>query len=311
MIKRVLYSSAIVVCSSLFTLLFVRAATTSDNTLFTFFNLKSAVKTTNSLPNQHINAPKIPESITFAGEIVPLDELDTRERFDNELIINTNRHSSTILLIKKANRFFPVIEKILAEQGIPDDFKYLCMAESGLDNVVSSLGASGFWQFMKNTAPQYGLFIDSEVDERYDLEKSTIAACKYLKSAREINGSWTNAAASYNMGITGVTNQISKQEDSIYYNLFLNSETSRYIFRILALKTIYENQHQYGFYLDKEDLYEPYETKEIIVDNYIDWMSFAQNNQISYKMVRRLNPWIRDPKLVNKERRSYQVKIPK
>ncbi len=309
--KRILYFITTVICSSLLTLLFVRAASSPDG-LFTFFNPNASQTTTTSLPNQHVNAPKIPATLSFAGEKVPLDDIEIRERLDNELIVNSYKHSATILMIKRANRFFPIIEKILAENNIPDDFKYLCMAESGLENVVSSAGASGYWQFMKSTAPIYGLVVNSEVDERYDIEKSTIAACKYLTSAKASNGSWTNAAAGYNMGINGINNQANKQGDSDYYNLFLNSETSRYIFRILALKVIYENQQKYGFYLDKDDLYEPYPIRETIaVDGYVDWVTFAQNNNTSYKMIRRMNPWIRDPKLYNKERRTYQVKIAK
>jgi hypothetical protein len=309
MIKKTAYFFALVICSSAATLIFVNAASSSD-TLFTFFNLSSGKKTTISLPNQHINAPKIPESITFAGEKVPLDDIEVRERFDKELVIHANRHSSTIFLIKRANRFFPVIEKILEEQGVPNDFKYLCMAESALDNVVSPAGATGFWQFMKGTAPKYDLYISAEVDERYNLEKATEAACKYLKEAKETSGSWTTAAAGYNMGIAGINNQINKQTDSIYYNLFLNSETSRYLFNILAIKTIYENQHEYGYYLDKEDLYEPYDTKTVAIDSATNWVDFAKENGTNYKMVRKLNPWIREPKLTNKERRTYWVKIP-
>lgn len=309
MIKKISYFTAIVVCSSIITLLFIRA-TNSPESKFTFFNINATQKFPTSLVNQHIEAPKLPDEIYFAGEKVPLDDIEVRERLDKELVINANLHSATTLLIKRANKYLPTIEKILKENNIPDDFKYLCMAESALDNVVSSAGASGFWQFMKGTAPLYGLVVNSEVDERYNLEKATAAACKYLWNAKENSGTWTNAAAGYNMGIAGVSNQIAKQDSDDYYDLFLNTETSRYIFRILALKTIYENQQQYGFYLNQDDLYQPYATKEVVVDGYTDWVTFAKNNNTTYKMVRRLNPWIRDPKLYNKERRTYFVKIP-
>lgn len=283
--------------------------TQTCNNIFEYFNLHSTTKHKAGLDKIQIRAPKIPSSLSFAGEPVPLDDWEIRERLDRELIVNCNLHSATIFYIKRANRFFPTIEKILAENNVPDDFKYLCVAESGLDNVVSPAGASGFWQFMRNTASVYGLVVNNEIDERYNLEKSTHAACKYLIQAKSSVGSWTAAAAGYNMGIAGVQTQIAKQNENSYYNLFLNTETSRYVFRILALKTIYENQNQYGFYLDKEDLYTEIKTKDIAVNGAVDWIEFAKNNNITYKDLRRLNPWIREPKMQNAEKRTFQVKI--
>lgn len=296
------------------TLLLATILMSSNNAstkIFKYFNLGSNKELTTGIELLHIQAPKLPSSISFAGEQVPLNDWEVRERLDRELVVNCNLHSSTIFLIKKANRFFPTIEKILAENNIPDDFKYLCMAESGLDNVVSPSGASGFWQFMRGTAPSYGLFISTEIDERYNLEKATLAACKYLLEAKNTTGSWAAAAAGYNMGIVGIQNQINKQGSSNYYDLYLNSETSRYLSRIIALKTIYENQNNYGFYLDKDDLYPVLATKEIEVNGSEDWYNFAKNNNTSYKMIRKLNPWIREPKLINKEKRTYFVSIPK
>jgi membrane-bound lytic murein transglycosylase D len=282
-----------------------------SNKIFRYFNLNNKTEINHSIQQLHIQAPKIPKTISFAGEQVPLNDWEVRERLDRELVVNCNLHSATIFLIKRANRFLPTIEKILAENNIPDDFKFLCMAESGLDNVVSPAGASGFWQFMKGTAPSYGLIVNSEVDERYHLEKATQAACKYLYESKNNTGSWTAAAAGYNMGIVGIKNQIDKQIDSNYYNLFLNTETSRYLLRIIALKIIYENQNDYGFYLENDDLYPKIDTKEVEVNGAEDWVAFAKNNNTTYKIIRKLNPWIRESKLYNKERRTYFVKIPK
>ena len=290
--------------------LFIHATVDSSNSYFPF--IKSNAKQENlALPIQNAYAVKIPAKVSFAGEEVPLDDPEVRERLDRELTVNSYWQSSTIIMLKRANRFLPTIEKVLKEEAVPDDFKYLCMAESGLDNVVSPSGASGFWQFMRGTAPSYGLFISTEIDERYNLEKATLAACKYLLEAKNTTGSWAAAAAGYNMGIVGIQNQINKQGSSNYYDLYLNSETSRYLSRIIALKLIYENQNNYGFYIDKDDLYPVLATKEIEVNGSEDWYNFAKNNNTSYKMIRKLNPWIREPKLINKEKRTYFVSIPK
>ncbi len=289
--------------------LFINATIDDANSYFPF--IKSNAKQENlALPIQNAYAVKIPESVTFAGEAVPVDDPEVRERLDRELTVNAYWQSSTIILLKRANRWLPAIEKILKEENVPDDFKYLCMAESSLDNVVSPSGASGFWQFMKATGTQYGLLINSEVDERYQLEKATRAACKYLRDAKDKSGSWTAAAASYNMGLAGVNKQQNLQGETAYYNLLLNTETSRYVQRIVALKIIHQHQKDYGFYLSEEDVYPEYKYTIKQVSGSVSWVSFAKENNISYKLLRIYNPWIRDYNLVNKEKRTFDVKIP-
>lgn len=304
--KRTFYF--IVGISILFVMLFINA-TTREDTYFPF--IKAADKKENlALPLQNAYAVKLPESVSFAGENVPLDDIEVRERLDRELSVNAYWQSSTIIMLKRANRWLPTIEKILKEENVPDDFKYLCMAESALDNAISSAGASGFWQFMKTTGLQYGLIINSDVDERYNLEKSTRAACRYLRDAKEKTGSWTAAAAGYNMGLAGVNKQQLLQGETAYYDLFLNTETSRYVQRIVALKIIHQHQKDYGFYLTNEDLYPELKYTIQQVSGPINWVSFAKENNTSYKMLRIYNPWIRNFNLLNKERRTFDVKIP-
>lgn len=290
-------------------ILFINATTDSVGKYFPF--MKANAKEENiSMPLQNAFAVKIPESVTFAGETVPLDDPEVRERLDRELTVNAYWQSSTIIMFKRANRWLPTIEKILKEEGVPDDFKYLCMAESSLDNVVSPAGASGFWQFMKATGTQYGLMITGEVDERYHLEKATRAACKYLRDAKDKSGSWTAAAASYNMGLAGVNKQQNLQGETAYYHLLLNTETSRYVQRIVAIKIIHQNQKDFGFYLTKEDLYPELKYTTQQVSGSVNWVSFAKQNNISYKLLRIYNPWIRDYNMLNKEKKTYEVKIP-
>ncbi|HMW12592.1 MAG TPA: lytic transglycosylase domain-containing protein [Chitinophagales bacterium] len=304
--KRTFYF--IVGISILFVMLFINA-TTREDIYFPF--IKAADKKENlALPLQNAYAVKLPESVSFAGENVPLDDIEVRERLDRELSVNAYWQSSTIIMLKRANRWLPTIEKILKEESVPDDFKYLCMAESALDNAISSAGASGFWQFMKTTGLQYGLIINSDVDERYNLEKSTRAACRYLRDAKEKTGSWTAAAAGYNMGLAGVNKQQLLQGETAYYDLFLNTETSRYVQRIVALKIIHQHQKDYGFYLTNEDLYPELKYTIQQVSGPINWVSFAKENNTSYKMLRIYNPWIRNFNLLNKERRTFDVKIP-
>lgn len=299
----------ILLLAAIVVLLFINATVDGNNSYFSF--LKSETKKENlALPVQTTYAVKLPEKADFAGEAVPLDDIEVRERLDRELTVNSYWQSSTLLMFKRANRWLPTIEKILKEENIPDDFKYLCMAESGFDNVVSSAGASGFWQFMKATAPQYGLLVNGEVDERYHLEKSTRAACKYLRESKEKTGSWTAAAAGYNMGVAGVTKQQGLQGETAYYQLLLNSETSRYVQRIVALKIIHQNQKDFGFYLSKDDLYPELKFTIKEVSGSVNWVSFAKENNTSYKLLRIYNPWIRDMNLLNKERRTFEVKIP-
>lgn len=260
--------------------------------------------------NYRIYALDIPEKLSFANEQLPLTILDVRERLDRELLVNTYWQSQTLFLIKRKERWFPVIEPILKANNIPDDFKYLALAESGLTNVVSPSGAAGFWQFLEATGTQYGLEINSEVDERYHLEKATVAACAYLKEAYAIFKNWSLVAASYNMGIDGIKRQMEKQGASDYYDLLLVEETARYVFRIVALKEICSNPLHYGFHLRKRDLYPPYTFKLVTVDTPItDLPNFALSQGINYKELKLLNPWLRTPTLTNKSKKKYTIKI--
>lgn len=253
----------------------------------------------------------IPVAIDFAGENAPLQIADVRERFERELLVNANLDATTLLIIKRANRAFPVIEPILQRYGIPDDFKYLAVIESGLVNAVSPAGARGVWQFMPETAREKGLEVSETVDERYHLEKSTEAACRYLLDAKQRFGSWTLAAASYNGGITGVNRQIEFQKVSNYYDLLLTDETARYVFRILALKEIMKNPVLYGFTIAPEELYSNLPSKKISVDSSItDLAAFAIEQGINYKILKIHNPWLRDRKLLNVSRKKYELEIP-
>jgi membrane-bound lytic murein transglycosylase D len=258
-----------------------------------------------------IIAPKIPDEMSFCGERVPLENFEVFERIDRELIVNTYFHSHTILALKRANRWFPVIEPILAQNNIPDDFKYLMVAESGIYNAISSAGATGYWQFMEGTAIKYGLEVSSEVDERYHVEKSTIAACKYLNEAYSKFGSWTIAAASYNMGIPGIEKQIQRQKTRNYYNLVINEETSRYIARIIATKEIMNYPEKYGFEIKEEDLYQPLLFNEEFINGSIaDLTDYAISKGINYKILKLYNPWLRDNTLKNPGNKTYAIKIP-
>ncbi len=253
----------------------------------------------------------LPTEISFAGENVPMGQFYVQEALDNELTVNTYWHSSTIFLIKKANRWFPVIEPILKKNGIPDDFKYLAVAESGLKNVVSPAGASGFWQIMKTTGQEYGLEINSEVDERYHVEKATEAACKYLNNAYKKHGSWTLAAASYNAGMGKISKETEKQKEDNYYDMNFGEETGRYVYRILALKEILSKPTQYGFHLRKEDLYQPFKTYEVEVDSTIpNLTAFAARFGLNYKELKIYNPWLRDAHLPDVSRKIYKIKVP-
>mgnify|MGYP006079764295 FL=1 len=258
-----------------------------------------------------IEALDIPNVMTFAGERVPLQDTDVRERLDREIHVNTYWHSNMLLMIKKANRFFSEIEPLLKKYNLPDDFKYLAVAESGLDNVTSHAGASGFWQFMKATGKEYGLEINNYVDERYNLELATKVAAQYLINSKELFGSWTNAAAAYNAGNAGITKQMKRQDATDYYSLLLNSETGRYVFRILAFKEILSNPEKYGFYVDQQDLYQAIPTKTIIIDTPVtDFAKFAKQQGINYKILKIHNPWLRDTYLKNASGKAYSIKIP-
>lgn len=254
----------------------------------------------------------IPDNLTFCGSPVPTFDTDIRERMDRELLVNTYWQSNTMLFHKRANRWFPVIEPILRKNGVPDDFKYLAVIESGLTNTVSPSGAVGYWQILEATAKQYGLEVNSEVDERYHVEKSTEAACKYLKEAYEKFGSWELAAASYNMGMGGISKQVNRQRQTNYYDLILNQETSRYVFRIIAAKLILENPTRYGFHFREKDLYRPEKTYEVKITGPVaDFADFAAEHKTTYKIVKLFNPWLREASLSNKEGKTYVVKLPK
>jgi len=254
---------------------------------------------------------KLPDTLDFAGERVPVENFDTRESLEREIIMTAYRHGSTIMIIKRAPRYFPVIEKILKENGIPDDFKYVAVAESELSNMVSPAGAVGFWQILSGTGRESGLEINNEVDERYHLEKSTEVACNYIKKSYERYGSWTLAAASYNGGRNALDEQISIQKQTNYYDLLLAEETARYIFRILAYKIIMNNPAEYGFEIDKEELYPPLRYTEVKVDTAInDFSRFAAHFGTNYKILKFFNPWLRKPYLSRKSGKTYYIKIP-
>ncbi len=253
----------------------------------------------------------IPDSIAFSGELVPTDLFYVKEQLDRELTVNTYWHSSTLLTIKRANRWFPVIEPILAKKGIPADFKYLALIESALMNVVSPSGAAGFWQFLEKTGKEYGLEINKEVDERYHVEKATEAACDYLNKAYLKFGNWTLVAASYNAGQGRIDESIDRQQSRNFYHLYLNDETSRYIFRILAMKIIYENPVKYGFKMEKGDLYDPLDVKTVKVTSTIsDLPAFARQQNTTYRMLKELNPWLRSDKLTVRGGEEYFIALP-
>lgn len=263
------------------------------------------------LQSSYIIPIPIPDSLSFAGETVPVKYFDVRESLDRELQVNTFWHSQTVILLKRANRFFPVIEPILKKNNIPDDFKYLAVAESGLSQAISPSKAVGFWQILEGTAKEFGLEVNGEVDERYHIEKSTEAACRYLRKSYQKYGNWTMAAASYNMGTNGISKQMNRQENDSYYDMVLGEETGRYVFRILAIKVIFENPERYGFFLDKKDLYPPYRFTEVQVDTAITSIAqFARQFDSNYKLIKMLNAWLRDNHLVNKAHKTYTIKIP-
>jgi len=256
-------------------------------------------------------SPYIPEVVEFAGEPLPIHLFDVRENLERELIVNMNFHSSTLQYLKRVTRYFPVIEPILAAHGIPDDFKYLALIESDFRNRVSPRGATGFWQFMRAAAIDFGLEMNNEVDERYHLEKSTIAASRYLNDAYRIFGSWTMAAAAYNMGRAGLTAQVRRQRANNYYDLILNEETARYVFRIAAVKLILNDPLRYGFYVPEDRKYRPIPYTEVEVRTSIpDLIDFAANHNTNYRMLRLINPWLRGTSLTNTARKTYIIKIP-
>jgi len=253
----------------------------------------------------------IPDSLSFAGEAVPMNLTDVRERVDKELHINTYWHNNTIFLMKRANRWLPQIQEILRRHNIPDDFKYLPLIESGLMNDISPKDAVGFWQILKSAGKENGLEISKDVDERYDPLKATEAACRYLKKAHDKFGNWTVVAASYNRGMGGMERAIENQKVTSYYDLFLNDETSRYVFRIIACKEIIENPLKYGFKINPKHLYQTEPVRYVTVrENIKDLVEFAKKNGTNYKLLKRHNPWLRDDKLTVKKGKVYKIAIP-
>jgi peptidoglycan lytic transglycosylase D len=282
--------------------------------IFLFINFSFTLKSKyeEDFPQGYrIISPFIPDDLTFCGEKVPMQNFEVSERIEKEFIVNTYFHSSTILALKKANRWFPVIEPILKRNNIPDDFKFLSVIESGLSNAVSPAGAVGFWQFMEEPAVKYGLEVNDEVDERYNVEKSTEAACKYLNDAHSQFGSWTLAAASFNMGIDGIQKQLLRQKTNNYYNLVLGDETSRYIARIIAVKQIFNDPKKYGYDINENDLYPPLKSYTIRLDSSItDFADYSFKLGINYKTLKLYNPWLRDSCLINKNYKEYFIKLP-
>ena len=251
------------------------------------------------------------EDLTFAGERVPLEMFNIRERYERELLSTCYFHSNTMLLVKRSSRWFPVIEPILKKYGIPEDFKYLCVAESTLTNAVSPAGAVGFWQFMEATGKEYGLEINKEVDMRYNVEMETEAACRYFLKSYEIYHNWTLVAASFNAGTRRLSKFLKEQKVHSYYDLLLSDETERYIFRILAFKTILSNPEKYGIYVSKNLEYQPFKYKTVVVTESVDsWADFALEHDITYKLLKIFNPWLRDKSLKVKKGEVYEIKIP-
>ncbi len=254
---------------------------------------------------------EIPDRVTFAGESVPLDLFDVREALDREMLSNTYFHSQTIRLIKLANRYFPQIEPVLRKNLVPDDFKYLAVAESGLSQVVSPARAVGFWQLLKGTATEYGLEVGQEVDERYHVVKSTEVACKYLIESYRKYGNWTMTAASYNAGRKGVDRQMERQKADNYYDLLLNEETARYLYRVVAFKLIFEDPAAYGFNLTENELYPEIPVYTVEIDSSVeDFADFARERGTNYKILKYLNPWLRDNKLTNSSHKTYEILLP-
>lgn len=257
-------------------------------------------------------SPSLPHALSLFDEPVPMESFGVREALDHELVVNTYRHSSTILYLKRAARWFPVIEPILIEEGVPVDFKYLAVVESGLSQAVSPAGASGFWQFMKKTAPEFGLEVSSTVDERYHVEKATHAACAYLKEAHGKFGSWVLAAASYNMGQSGVSSALEAQRVSTYWDLHLNAETARYVYRLLALREVMERPEVYGFHLSSSDVYAPIEGTEVeIVESVTDLAAFALEHGTTLRELKAVNPWLRADRVDVAAGTSYRIQIPR
>lgn len=288
--------------------------------IFLFFNNAveigrqniSASESSKYMQNYNVYALELPSEIYFAGERAPLERWYVKEALDREFLVNTYWQSQTLLLLKRANRFLPMISTILSEKGVPDDLKYIAVVESGLiPTVVSPAGAMGIWQFMKGTGREYGLEINDEIDERYHIEKATRAACDYLQEAKDSLGNWTLAAAAYNAGLSGIQKQLERQDASNYYDLLLNPETGRYVYRILAIKTILENPKKYGFKFHAKDLYQSIPTSRILVNTSIENLAIWSKQQgINYPILKEFNPWLRQSYLKNKYKKTYYIEVP-
>ena len=261
--------------------------------------------------NYQVKYPIIPNQLFFCDELVPIDQEDIYDRLEKEMIVNTYWHSKTLLTYKRSKKYFPIIEEILKENNMPDDLKYLVVAESGLENATSPAGAKGFWQFMKKTGQQYNLEINSEIDERYNLVKSSKAACKYLQYLYDMFNDWTLAAAAYNMGENALKRNIQKQKVDNYYDLKLNNETSRYIFRIVAIKTIFESPENYGFYISDYNFLNYPETRIInISESIYNLAEYALSIGVNYKIIKNYNPWILNNQININNGKSYDLLIP-
>ncbi|MEN8119730.1 MAG: lytic transglycosylase domain-containing protein [Bacteroidota bacterium] len=302
LLKKIFYASASIIIVVVIFNLFSYSHTRFNQDLEYEKNIEN---------NYAVYAFPVPEDLDFAGEKVPLKNFDVRESLDKEILKVAYWHSEMFLYLKRANRVFPIVEPILKKNGIPDDFKYLMVAESGLVNVVSPAGAEGYWQFMSSTAKEYGLEVNNEVDERYHLKKSTKAACKYLKKRHKKFGSWAMVAASYNAGDGGINKYINYQKVNSYYDLAMFSETGRYVYRTLAYKLIMQNPEKYGFNYRNKDLYPQIPVMEVEVDSSItDMIAFSKKYDINYKLLKIFNPWLRAHQLTNKTKKKYILDIP-
>ena len=272
--------------------------------LLPFYSIIWAFQPTTSFP--------IPQKVQFAGQTISLQRYDFQERYDREQIVIAYNHSVSLLQIKRAQKYFPIIEPILKENGIPTDFKYLAVIESNLDiRAYSAAKAAGFWQLLPKTAEQFGLEVNDQIDERYHIEKSTHAACKYLKSAYIKYKSWTTTAISYNAGMGRISEELDKQQVSEGLDLLLSSESGRYIFRLMAMKRFLENPEYFGYKVEKDDFYQPVKTQNVLLaDSVGNWTDWAKQYKISYLQLKDANPWLRDRNLSNPNKKQYSLVIP-
>lgn len=275
----------------------------------------AATATATTAPSEHFSDapnPKTPSKMQFCGKTVNLDRVDMFERFDRELTSLVYGHGNTLLMLKRANKYFPEMAKILKDNNIPLDFLYLACVESTLNNrAYSPAKAAGIWQFIPSTAKQYGLEVNDEVDERYNLEKATAAACRYFKNAYNRYGDWPTVMASFNGGMGRISSELEKQMATDFFDLYLTQETSRYVFRIMAMKAVMENPRSFGFKLSADQLYQPVECDIVTVDGPVeDWPVWANEHGVTYAQLREENPWIRAKSLTNKNGKTYQVRVP-